>query len=301
MIGFGKTKAFGGSQLRRKGSKIIINETLRRFGGVLGNAPFRERVLWGELELFSTILEPIGRFWAPFWRSLDFEGVPESIIFAQSNINYKKVATRSGAWKTNWIMMESGCEKDVPGEVKKRFSHFTCCILHDLAGHEIWWKWRSKSLPKSIKNRPHRRPGIQYFGHVLWDVWFLTTWKAAPGTRKLSKMVDLDAWIVHSGGGEGSRSPPSLFDIIQEVTGIYTYTYIYIPLKMQRARIAPFLFKAFFLQDATSASNTCDTYSRYPNIESYIWLCCVSLAPPKSTAQIGINWSSSKSVCNDRS
>ena len=44
-------------------------------------------------------LAPLGRFWVPFWRPLDFEGVSTSIIFEQNQIIYQKMAARSGVRK----------------------------------------------------------------------------------------------------------------------------------------------------------------------------------------------------------
>ena len=71
--------------------------------------------------LFFCLLAPFDRFGVPYWRLLDFEGVCESKFFDRISINYQKMA-RLGAvpektCNNNW----NWCDKDGPGDVKKRF------------------------------------------------------------------------------------------------------------------------------------------------------------------------------------
>ena len=59
------------------------------------------------------------------------------------------------------IMMERLCEKELPWEVEKRFSHDTCCNLEVALDQENWWKMELNALGD--------------FGQIFWDFcWF---WK----------------------------------------------------------------------------------------------------------------------------
>ena len=75
-----------------------------------------------------------------FWRPLDFEGVPKSTIFIQNQNILSKHGDQERCLKKNEIMMERWCEKEVPWDVKKMFSHYNSYNLKGSAGRETWWK-----------------------------------------------------------------------------------------------------------------------------------------------------------------
>ena len=61
------------SKLSLEGFKIIKNESLGSFGGVLGALGFMNAKRRADKDESEAISAPLGRFSVPFWRPVDFE------------------------------------------------------------------------------------------------------------------------------------------------------------------------------------------------------------------------------------
>ena len=124
-----------------KAPQIIKKWDLVAFRGGLGNRSVSGTVPGGVHHLsFGTLLAPLGGFRAPFWRPLDFEGVPKSIIFVQDQHKSSKNGHQERCQKKHEIMMENWCENEVPWDVTKSFRIIIFCNLRDLACRKIWRK-----------------------------------------------------------------------------------------------------------------------------------------------------------------
>ena len=73
----------------------------------------------------------IGRLLVPFWRALDFEGVPKSIIFRTNSKQMKKTTSKNGV-----CLIDFWCQNGRPEIVKNIISQYTCCNSRDLGGQE---------------------------------------------------------------------------------------------------------------------------------------------------------------------
>ena len=70
--------------------------------------------------------------------------------------------------------MENWCEKEVPWEVKKMFSHYICCILRSLGSREIWSK---NEVPKTSRIDPNLTTWAPFGQHFEIQGRFEKMWK----------------------------------------------------------------------------------------------------------------------------
>ena len=79
--------------------------------------------------------------------------------------------------------------------LKKMFSHYTCCKLRDLGGHDNlskkWCQKSSKMVPKSSFGHPGL--WILRFGEDLIEVWFLMIFGAAQKSKQIWKK-EAEVW-----------------------------------------------------------------------------------------------------------
>ena len=85
-----------------------------------------------------------------FGRPLDFEGVQQSNTFIYNQHKLWNNGGQERCLNKHEIMMEKWCEKEVPWDVTQKCSHYTCCNLIGLVGHDNCWKMEHPKHLKSI-------------------------------------------------------------------------------------------------------------------------------------------------------
>ena len=123
-----------------KGPQIIKNDTSWRLGGVLETGRFQERSQGGPPPKFWSTFGATWSIWGSILAPSGFWRGPKIHVFLQDQHKSSKNGHQERCQKKHEIMMENWCENEVPWDVKKRFSHYTCCNLRDLACRGIWWK-----------------------------------------------------------------------------------------------------------------------------------------------------------------
>ena len=141
-----------------------------------------------ELQLMFRLrlLAPLGRFVVPFWRPLDFEGVPKSTHFRTNQNKIRKMRSKKEAWKNIILRLNFDAKMGGLKLYKKMFSYSICCNLRDLGGHENWMKMEVQMAPQSHQNWSigHPRCDLLRFWLISASLFLLMFLVLAKGVPK---------------------------------------------------------------------------------------------------------------------
>ena len=120
--------------------------------------------------LFSLRLSaPLGRCWVPFWRPLDFEGVPKSTLFVLNEHKITKKDVHAGVLKQTNVCMKLYAKMEGLKMPKRAFFIIRVAKYEVSVFREKASKMRSNRDPKMIKNHALDAQGVRFasFGEVV--------------------------------------------------------------------------------------------------------------------------------------